>query len=259
MPRLPRVELAGYHHILNRGVEKRRVFLDEEDFETFLDLLCLNTTLYEVTLHSYCLMSNHYHLLVETSQENLSKFMRAINSQYASYFNKKRKRVGHLWQGRYKSWYVTEDAYLYTLVKYIEFNPIKAKMTQEVGMYLYSSARSFLLKQENPISCLKNSIMFTEFKTEHDRVEFFESGYDERILKDVAKGSKLVVSSVTNKKLSIKKLEIILRNYETKIERNENILSALDLGYSQYQIAEVLKLSQGAVSHVLKLSKVVND
>ena len=255
MPRLPRVELAGYHHILNRGVEKRKVFLDEEDFTVFLDLLCLNATLYEVTLHSYCLMSNHYHLLIETKEENLSKFMRAINSQYASYFNKKRKRVGHLWQGRFKSWFVTDEVYLYTLVKYIEFNPLKAKITQEVGAYLYSSARNFLFKEDESIKCLKNSIMFVEFKNLTDRVEFFESSYDESILNDVAKGSKLVVSSVTKKKFSIEKLKKLLASFENKIERNEKIMKAIKQGYSQYQISDVLNLSQGAVSHVVKSSR----
>ena len=127
-------------------------------------------------------------------------------------------------------------------------------MTKEIGTYLYSSARSFLLKEENPITCIKNSMMLTEFKTLHDRVEFFESGYDESILKDVAKGSKLVVSSVRSKKLSIVKLKKHLKDFETKTQRNEKILSALAQGYSQYQIAGVLNLSQGAVSYVVKNS-----
>jgi len=112
MARLPRIDLAGFHHVINRGVEKRKIFTHPKDFERFLTLLCELCSKYEVTLHSYCLMSNHYHLLIETQQENLSKFMRALNAQYAAYFNRKYKRVGHLWQGRFKSWFVTDEAYL---------------------------------------------------------------------------------------------------------------------------------------------------
>ena len=135
MARLPRIDLAGFHHVINRGVERREIFIDKEDYDAFLTLLCQQCVTYEVDVHSYCLMSNHYHLLIETHQENLSKFMRAINAQYAAYFNRKYKRVGHLWQGRFKSWFVTDEAYLYTLIKYIEYNPLKAKMIKTLDEY----------------------------------------------------------------------------------------------------------------------------
>jgi len=121
--------------------------------------------------------------------------MRAINAQYASYFNKKYKRVGHLWQGRFKSWFVTDEVYLYTLIKYIEYNPLKAKIVTTLRDYSYSSYNAFI-NNNKAISCLKNSIMFTEFKNINDRVEFFDSWYDEEILKDIKKASRLVVSSV---------------------------------------------------------------
>ena len=92
MPRKPRIEMPGFHHALNRGVEQRKVFLEEKDFTTFLELLCKACREYGVKVHSYALMSNHYHLLVETSRENLSLFMRRLNSTYAIYFNKRYKR-----------------------------------------------------------------------------------------------------------------------------------------------------------------------
>ena len=91
MARLPRIDLAGFHHVINRGVEKRQVFIDKEDYDKFLTLMRQLCVKYEIDVHSYCLMSNHYHLLLETHQENLSKFMRSINAQYAAYFNRKYK------------------------------------------------------------------------------------------------------------------------------------------------------------------------
>ena len=114
MPRRPRIEIPGFYHIINRGVEQRTIFQESADYEYFEELMCFYGKSYGITLHNYCLMSNHYHLLIEITQENLSKFMRQLNMNYAIYFNKKYKRVGHLWQGRFKSWYVTDEAYLYT-------------------------------------------------------------------------------------------------------------------------------------------------
>jgi REP element-mobilizing transposase RayT len=75
----------------------------DEDKDKYLEILCKACRTYKVNVHDYCLMDNHYHLLIETTSENLSLFMRQINSNYAIYFNKKYKRTGHLWQGRYKS------------------------------------------------------------------------------------------------------------------------------------------------------------
>ena len=126
MPRKPRLEIPGYYHIVNRGVERRVVFKEASDYEHFEALMCNSLKSHGITLHNYCLMPNHYHLLIETSTGNLSKFMRQLNMNYAIYFNKKYNRVGHLWQGRFKSWYVTDEAYLYTLMRYIEQNPLKA-------------------------------------------------------------------------------------------------------------------------------------
>lgn len=254
MARLPRIDLAGFHHVINRGVERREIFIDKEDYDAFLTLLCQQCVTYEVDVHSYCLMSNHYHLLIETHQENLSKFMRAINAQYAAYFNRKYKRVGHLWQGRFKSWFVTDEAYLYTLIKYIEYNPLKAKMVKTLSEYRYSSYNSFV-NNSRPISCLKKSVMFTQFQIIDDRVDFFDSWYDEDVLKEIKKASSLVVSSVTQKELPLEELQKLFASYTTKIERNEKILKAVALGYSQNAIANVLKVTQGTISHVLRKSR----
>jgi len=123
MPRRPRLDVIGKYHIVNRGVERRVVYKDEKDFNYFLELLCSSSLVHGVKVDAYVLMSNHYHLLVETSQENLSRYMKDINAYYAMYFNKKYKRSGHLWQGRFKSWYVTDNAYLYALVAYMNIHP----------------------------------------------------------------------------------------------------------------------------------------
>ena len=150
MPRKPRIEIPGYYHALNRGVEQRDVFLDEEDFETFEKILCKLSQEFDIVIHNFCLMNNHYHLLIEIKKENLSKFMRQLGMSYSIYFNKKYKRSGHLWQGRYKSWYVTDEAYLYTLMRYIEQNPLKAGMVEDLKDYRFSSFQYFTNQSKMP-------------------------------------------------------------------------------------------------------------
>ena len=251
MPRRPRIDMVGYYHIVNRGVEQCRVYKDKEDFIMFLDLLCSGCHLYEVGLHGYVLMSNHYHLLIETKKENLSKFMKHLNAFYAIYFNKKYKRSGHLWQGRFKSWYVTDEAYLYTLISYIENNPLKAKMVKALGEYKYSSYLSFVEERE-PIECLKDSFVFEKFTKQKERVEFFEYSVDERILEEIQKASNLVVTSIKEKKLDNKSLKCIFQKVENQTDRDEKIFKAYEIGYSQHAIGECLQLSQAQINRVIK-------
>ncbi len=251
MPRRPRIDMAGYYHIVNRGVEQRVVYKKHEDFETFLEILCNGCQLYSVDLHGYVLMHNHYHLLIETTEENLSAFMKHLNASYAIYFNKKYKRSGHLWQGRFKSWFVTDDAYLYTLIAYIENNPVKAKIVNKLGDYQYSSYLSFI-ETVTPIKCLQASFIFENFPDKQDRVEFFESAVDESLLDEINKASNLVVTSLKEKKLSLKKLEMIFKKVKDNEQRNEKIWKAYNEGYSQHAIAQYLQLSQPYINRIVK-------
>ena len=131
MARKLRVEKVGFYHVLNRGVVRGNIYLCNDDFVKFLEIMQEASDEYSFQIDSFCLMTNHYHLLLETNKENLSIIMQKINSRYSIYFNKKYKRVGPLWQGRFKSWYVYDENYLSALIRYIEFNPIKANITQK--------------------------------------------------------------------------------------------------------------------------------
>ncbi len=125
MARKPRLDLAGFHHIVNRGVARNKVYECDQDKEKFLEILFKACKVYKVNIHDYTLIDNHYHILCEATSENLSLFMRQLNSNYAIYFNKKYKRSRLLWQGRYKSWYIFNEEYLYALFRYIEHKPSK--------------------------------------------------------------------------------------------------------------------------------------
>ncbi len=255
MPRKPRIEIPGYYHIINRGVEQRVVFKEAADYEYFEELMCFYAKSYHITLHNYCLMSNHYHLLIEITSENLSKFMRQLNMNYAIYFNKKYNRAGHLWQGRFKSWYVTDEAYLYTLMRYIEQNPLKANIIQDLKDYPYSSYHHFLNDRELP-QCLKNAWIVQHYQKDKEAIEIFLTGsVDSAQLQELKKASSLVEASNIDKKPNLKKLEKMFDNITDIKERNKKILKAIDQGYSQHSIAKVLGISQPAVNGVVKRNR----
>ena len=214
-------------------------------------MLCDACKIYEVQLHGYVLMNNHYHLLIETMHENLSRFMKHINASYAIYFNKKYKRSGHLWQGRFKSWYVTDEAYLYTLISYIHNNPVKANMVTNAEDYEYSSYHPFG-ELTKPIACLKRSFVFVDFKNINDRKSFLQSTADESIINEIKKASNLVVTSMNGKTLTPQRLAEIFTNITDNADRNTKIYQATNEGYSQHAIATYLGISQPYINKIVK-------
>ncbi len=254
MPRKPRVQIAGYYYIVNRGIKKETVFKDDQDYQYFEKLLYNCTTMYNVILHSYCLMSNHYHLLLEIQQndQSISKCMRCLNSAYAIKFNKKYKRSGHLWQGRFKSWYITNKIYLYTLIRHIEQNPLKTNIVKSLKNYPYSSYHYFLDHKNTP-SALQKSWIVKNFQTDVETIkQFIETPVDLNILQELKKASNFIIKPKTEKKLDIKYLKKLLKNTKNKKERNKQINQAYKSGYSQYMIAKVLNLSQPTINKIIK-------
>ena len=141
-----------------RGNYRQNIFKDNEDFQVFLVLMQDAKAKYGFKLHAYCLMTNHYHLLLETEQMEIWKIMKRINQIYAAYYNGKYQLTGHLFQGRYKSCLVENDSYFLQTSRYIHLNPVKAKMVSCAELYLWSSYCTLIgMKQE----------MFVEVKKTH--------------------------------------------------------------------------------------------
>ncbi len=251
MARKPRIEIPGFYHIVNRGVEQRVIFEESEDYEYFEELMCFYAKSYGVVVHNYCLMGNHYHLLIEITQDNLSKFMRQLNMNYAIYFNKKYKRTGHLWQGRFKSWYVTDEAYLYTLMLYIEQNPLKAHMVKDLETYPYSSHAYFL--SDTVPQCLQKSWVVQNYKGDKEAIkEFLNSSVDASQLFEMKKASSLLEAPNVDKKPNEEELREVFEHVKDKKERNRIIVQCYDNGYSQHMMAKVLGISQQAVCGIVK-------
>jgi REP element-mobilizing transposase RayT len=151
MARPLRLEYAGaLYHITSRGNERQAIYAENGDFELFLSLLANVCGQYNWVVHAYCLMTNHYHLLVETPDANLSKGMRQLNGTYTQAFNRKHQRVGHLFQGRFKSILVDQDAYLLELSRYIVLNPVRAKMVSTPDDWPWSSWHSMMGNTPSP-------------------------------------------------------------------------------------------------------------
>ena len=144
MARPLRIEYSGaFYHVTSRGNEQRDVFKSQRDREKFLGYLESATQRYGAAIHAHCLMSNHYHLLLETPEGNLSQIMRHVNGAYTTYFNVKRKRAGHLFQGRYKAILVEADDYLAELSRYIHLNPVRVGIVESPEQYQWSSYRIY--------------------------------------------------------------------------------------------------------------------
>ncbi|MEA5113117.1 MAG: transposase [Geobacteraceae bacterium] len=151
MSRPLRITYPGaYYHVTSRGNEKKDIFRSKRDREKFLEYLETATKRYGAVIHAYCLMSNHYHLLLETPEGNLSQIMRHLNGAYTTYFNVKRKRTGHLFQGRYKAILVEADEYATELSRYLHLNPVRVGMATRPGEYQWSSYRSYVGEEKTP-------------------------------------------------------------------------------------------------------------
>ncbi len=141
MPRASRVTMDNaVYHIITRGNQKQTVFADALDYSKYLSILTTYKKRYQFKLYCFCLMPNHVHLIIEVEDSfTLNKIMRGINLSYTLHFNFKHKKVGHLWQDRFKSKIIERDSYLVECMNYIETNPIRASLVSNLSEYKWSS------------------------------------------------------------------------------------------------------------------------
>ena len=175
---------GALYHITSRGNERKAVFKSIRDREKFLEYLESAVEKYQALIHAYCLMDNHYHLLLETPSGNLPRIMRHINGAYTTYFNVKRDRSGHLFQGRYKAILVEKDEYAKELSRYIHLNPVRAKMVEFPEEYTWSSYQFYIGLKKAPKWLYRDFIL----------------GYFGNKMSEAQIGYRGFVDSLTNKK-----------------------------------------------------------
>jgi len=185
MARPLRIEYPGaYYHVTSRGNERKDVFKSQRDREKFLEYLASATERYGAVIHAYCLMSNHFHLLLETPEGNLSQIMRHINGAYTIYFNIKRKRTGHLFQGRFKAILIEADEYLTELSRYIHLNPVRIEIVEKPEEYQWSSYRSYVGHSKPPEWLMTGFILGCFAKKAVDAQSQYRTFVEDRLNKE---------------------------------------------------------------------------
>jgi REP element-mobilizing transposase RayT len=210
MARPLRIEFDGaLYHVTSRGNGKRDIFLDDTDRLIFLDTLEEVIKKFNWLSHAYCLMNNHYHLLVETPDGNISSGMRHLNGVYTQRFNKRHNKVGHLFQGRYKAILINKESHLLEVARYIVLNPVRAKLVEKPQFWKWSSFSATAYGEEHP--CVHVDWILSQFSDDvknakRQYIKFVLAGVGEdSIWKDVTSqillGDEVFIEKFLNSRL----------------------------------------------------------
>lgn len=245
MARKVRITHPGYYHIVNRGVEQRNIFLDDYDYEHFLGILESVKENFDISIHAYCLMTNHYHILIKTNKPNISQAVQYLNVTYSKYFNYKYKRVGHLWQGRYHSTFLYDDIHYFDVVKYIERNPIKANMVKNILDYKYQSLYQWKTKGKF-FNLLENSIIFNMTLVEYEN--YINEELEEELFDAIYKEPKIIKKD-GEVKILYKRLDTFFDDVSNY--KDEDIKKAFEYGYNKSEIAKCVQKSHTQIARIL--------
>ena len=282
MARPLRIEYPGaVYHVTSRGNARQDIYNNDEDRGKFLSILALVIERFHWICHSYCLMDNHYHLLLETPAPNLSAGMRQLNGIYTQAFNRHHQSIGHLFQGRFKAIIVEKQIHLLELSRYIVLNPVHAHMVQHPEDYLWSSYRAtvgttkvsdFLTVQwllENFSHQIPHAQqLYREFVDKEEQ----QSPWN-KLTGQIYLGSDTFIQQVKNQTATNdhsnetplahrqagrpELVELLIRNTsQSREQRNKAIYEAhVEYGYKLKEIAEVLGIHYTTVSKIVKRTK----
>ena len=280
MARPLRIEFPGaVYHITSRGNERKEIFRDDHDREDFLNILQRSVSRYHWLCHAYCLMDNHYHLLIETPDGNLSIGMRQLNGVYTQRFNKRQGRAGHLFQGRYKAVLVQKDSHLLEVCRYMALNPVRAGIVKSPEEWIWSSYLA-TAGWKKPHSCLETNWILKQFASERKVAEkayrkFVREGAEagsiwEKVRAQSVFGEDTFMESLTEYIKRKKEIPEISKSQrfmnrpplkdifiadilKDKRERNEKIIEAVDsCGYTQREVADYLGIHFTSVSRIMR-------
>lgn len=246
---------TDYYHIMMRGNNKEKIFARDDLKKYFLDCLVEQNEESLLDIAAYCIMENHVHIVVKADFGNLSKALKTINTKYAMRFNFQNDRVGHVFQGRYKSENISNEVYLLNVIRYVHNNPIKAKLVKEIFVYKWSSYNEYI-KINNVISndqkkfvigCYQNIDSLIEFHKEIDNNEYLDT--QEEIEEYRMYLAQKIISNYF-KDNGINEVTEIAKN-QFHIEQLIKILLA-NSSLSQRQIAKLLEISHGWVYEINK-------
>lgn len=265
MPRQPR-QTSGtdIYHVMLRGINRQDIFEDQEDYVRFLTYMQQMLEPYDdlgnrqpslCTFYAYCLMSNHVHLLIKTHHEDIGATIKHLAITYALYFNRKYSRAGHLFQDRFKSEPVNDMAYFSTLLRYIHQNPLKAGIVQQVSDYPWSSWQEYTGETPAALSLCATNAVLKRISLDDLRGLVETPLSDDVTILDIDENPRITIGDqevhqylLDNYQIS-KPLEVQTLEKE---QRNQILLSLLDLGAGLRQLSRLTGVTYGVI---YKLSK----
>lgn len=281
MARPLRIEFDGaLYHVTSRGNERKAIFKDGTDRKLFLDTLARVNERFHWICHAYCLMNNHYHLVIETPDGNLSRGMRQLNGVYTQAFNRRHRRVGHVFQGRFKGILVQKEAHFLEVCRYVVLNPVRARSVKEPRQWQWSSYRA-TAGMAPAHRCLTVEEILGQFGHRRSRAqekyrEFVGDGIERASLWNDLKGQSLLgvegfvegLLPHLTEKIEVREIprgqryvgrptleQLFKTTRNRKPLRDKVILEAVNrYGYSQVELADFLDLHYSTISRLMKPS-----
>ena len=280
MARPLRIEFPGaVYHVTSRGNAKQAIFIDDGDRGRFLDVLSMVVERFHWVCHAYCLMENHYHLLIETPSGNLSRGMRELNGVYTQGFNQRYRRVGHLFQGRYKAILVEKNNHLLSLCRYVVLNPVRVGLIKRPEQWRWSNYRATSGLMKKP-SFLTDDWILSQFDGRKGIAvqkyrKFVMEGIDKESPWEALKGQIFYgtdefigqLSGLLNEKGNVKEVPRLQRyaarpslselfkgkkGKERKAENKTIYAAYVRYGYTMKEISEHLGLHYATMSRAIK-------
>jgi len=282
MARPLRIEYDGaLYHVTSRGNDRKAIFKDDSDRELFLNTLARVTEQFHWICHGYCLMNNHYHLVIETPDGNLSKGMRQLNGVYTQAFNQRHRRVGHVFQGRFKGILVQRDSHLLEVCRYVVLNPVRAKAISHPREWKWSSYRATAGTVQAHIFLRVDEILshFGQRKAiaQAKYCEFVQAGIDSPSIWDSLEAQSLLgvegfaegLRHLVTEKQQVREIpkgqrfvgrpslkKLFSQRSRGKASRDQLIATAItDFGYSQMELASFLALHYSTISRIVAAAK----
>ncbi|MFH1258651.1 MAG: transposase [Elusimicrobiota bacterium] len=267
MARPLRISYEGaVYHLTSRGNNRGGIFRTVKDRQYFLQLLAEVAKRYQWLCYAYCLMDNHYHLVMETVLGNVSKGMRQLNGEYTQYFNFVHKRVGHLFQGRFKGILVEKDSHLLEVCRYVVLNPVRAKMCQRPSQYGWSSYQATVGLKDSSLHLNRDWLLSQFGKQRKDAIQSYVKFVEEGLRHkpwDELKGQiyfgsekfikNLQASVADEKEIPRVQRQPIRPSLSEVLTKSDGMLTAYkDYGYSLKEIAQHLGVHYATVSRRLK-------
>ncbi|MHB8882041.1 MAG: REP-associated tyrosine transposase [Thermodesulfovibrionales bacterium] len=280
MARPLRIEYDGaVYHVTSRGNDRKAIYTSDADRTAFLDILADTNKRFNWLCHAYCLMNNHYHLIIETPDGNLSKGMRQLNGVYTQTYNRQHRKVGHIFQGRFKAVLVEKESHLLEACRYVVLNPVRAKAATHPEQWHWSSYKA-TAGSEQPHRCLTTDWVLGQFgnrKKEAARRyrEFVEAGIGQESIWKKAKGRGILgeeefiealsgymkgqrdMQEIPKSQRFVDRPELAdifnQRTAPRSDDRSKKIREAVEKhGYSQREIAEHLGMHYTSISRLMR-------